>query len=283
MAIKNSENVNIQPRPFLKWAGGKGQLLPILKNNIPSNFNTYFEPFIGGGALFFSLLPPKAVINDLNFEIFNLYSVLKNHTDELEETILQFENKSDYYSILRGIDKIAPVYNELSNVTKAARTLYLNKTCYNGLFRVNKAGQFNVPFGNYKNPMFFDRDNFNLLRGYLNKASIQILNMDFADAVSDAKKGDFVYFDPPYDPVTITSSFTDYNKDGFGKTDQVRLKKLCDALNERGVLFLLSNSSTPFIKELYSNYKEIGVKAKRNINSNGSKRGEVSEILVRNY
>jgi DNA adenine methylase len=280
---KNESDVSAMPKPFLKWAGGKGQLIGELKSNLPSSFGTYFEPFVGGGALLFSLQPSKAVINDCNADVINVYKVIKDKPEKLIEALKTLKNRQKDFSLIRDVDTIEIFLKDLSPVTRAARTVYLNKTCFNGLFRVNSQGHFNVPFARSKTPLICDEENIRAVSRFLKSNDISILNGDFASAVSRAQKGDFVYFDPPYDPVSLTASFTDYNKEGFGREEQQRLKEVCDDLDKRGVFFLLSNSSTDFVRSLYEPYRIVTVKAKRNINSNGQKRGEVEEVLVRNY
>ena len=175
------------------------------------------------------------------------------------------------------------LYEKLSNIEKASRIVYLNKTCFNGLFRVNKSGEFNSPFGKYKNPNIVDEVTLRAVSKYFNKADIKILNSDFEQSLKGIRRGSFVYLDPPYDPVSSSANFTGYDKGGFNRDEQIRLKKLCDKLDKKGVKFLLSNSATDFIKDLYKDYNIKVVKAKRAINSNGNARGEVDEVLVRNY
>ncbi len=171
----------------------------------------------------------------------------------------------------------------MTGIERAARILYLNKTCYNGLYRVNSMGEFNSPFGSYKNPSIINEITLRAVNKYFNKSDIKFFNGDFENAVKTAKKGDFVYFDPPYVPISKTSNFTGYNESGFNENEQIRLKELCELLNKKGVKFLLSNSDCEFIRELYKNYDIIEIKAKRAINSNGSNRGLISEVLIRNY
>jgi DNA adenine methylase len=276
-------------RPFLKWAGGKRQLLPEIVKYVPklTSKHTYYEPFIGGGALLFELQPPKAVINDSNKELINCYKVIKDSLDELMEELSKdkYSNSETSYYEMRDLDRSPKKYEILSEVEKAARIIYLNKTCYNGLFRVNSQGQFNVPFGRYKNPNFLDDAVLRAVNKYLNSNNITLLNQDFAEAVKDAKRGDFVYFDPPYDPVSETASFTGYDVNGFNRDEQKRLKKVFDDLHERGCKVMLSNSCTDFILDLYKDYQDtiIKVRATRSINSNALKRGMVDEVLVLNY
>jgi DNA adenine methylase len=270
-------------RPFVKWAGGKRQILPEILQSIPHKFNKYFEPFVGGGALFFELQPKEAVINDLNSELINLYKVIKNNPKELIDELKLYQNTSDYFYKIRELDR-NPNFDKLSEIKKASRILYLNKTCYNGLFRVNSQGQFNVPFGNYKQPNIINDIVIMAVSNYLNSANLLMLSGDFEESLKKAKKNDFVYLDPPYDPVSEISSFTGYTLNGFGKDEQKRLKNVCDRLNEKGVKFLLSNSYTDFINELYKKEYNINIiSASRSINSIGDKRGKISEVLIRNY
>lgn len=267
-------------KPVLKWVGGKSQLLPDITAKLPVQFHNYFEPFAGGGALMFSLKPQNAHLNDFNKELINLYQVIKDEPHALITKLKKFKNtKEDYYRI-REEDR-NPNFSRKSKIYRAARTIYLNKTCYNGLYRVNSKGEFNTPFGDYKKPLICDEQNILEVSAFLQNVSIT--NLDFYDAVKDASIGDFVYFDPPYDPLSITSAFTSYNAHGFNKNDQIRLKELCDLLDNKGVKWMLSNSATPFIIDLYKDYHIDIVKAKRSVNSKGDKRGKVDEVLVRNY
>jgi len=281
--------INPLVRPFLKWAGGKRQLLPEIVKYVPKRISkhTYYEPFIGGGALLFQLQPPKAVINDSNTELINCYKVIRDSLDELMEELSKdkYSNSETSYYEMRDLDRSTKKYASLSEVEKAARIIYLNKTCYNGLFRVNSQGQFNVPFGRYKNPNFLDDAVLRAVNKYLNSNDITLLNQDFAEAVKDAKRGDFVYFDPPYDPVSETASFTGYDVNGFNRDEQERLKEEFDALHKKGCKVMLSNSCTDFILDLYKDYQDtiIKVRATRSINSNALKRGRVDEVLVLNY
>lgn len=269
--------------PVLKWVGGKRQLMGEIEKVLPKTYTTYYEPFIGGGAVLFELQPKKAVINDVNSELINLYNVIKDDVELLIEDLRKHENTSEYFYRIREMDRDREVYEKLSNIEKASRIVYLNKTCFNGLFRVNKSGEFNSPFGKYKNPNIVDEVTLRAVSKYFNKADIKILNSDFEQSLKGIRKGSFVYLDPPYDPVSSSANFTGYDKGGFNRDEQIRLKKLCDKLDKKGVKFLLSNSATDFIKDLYKDYNIKVVKAKRAINSNGNARGEVDEVLVRNY
>ncbi len=269
--------------PIVKWVGGKRQLLPEIKKYVPKKMSTYYEPFVGGGAVLFDIQPSKAIINDINSELINLYQVVKDDVDALIEDLSKHKNESEYFYEIRSLDRNPISYKNLTNIERASRIHYLNKTCYNGLFRVNQAGQFNSPFGRYKNPNIENPIILRAVSKYFNEANIEFRNMDFEDAIKGIRKGAFVYFDPPYDPVSDSANFTGYAKGGFDRDEQIRLKKLCDRLSKRGVKFLLSNASTDFILELYKDYEIEIIQAKRSINSNGGARGEVDEVLVRNY
>ena len=268
--------------PVVKWVGGKRQIIDQIFQYIPKNISTYYEPFFGGGAVLFELQPKKAIINDINKELINLYEVIKNNTEELIEELKTHKNDEDYFYYVRELDRDKASYNSLTPIQKASRIIFLNKTCYNGLFRVNKSGEFNAPFGRYKNPNIVNEITIRAVSNYFNKADITFMSKDFAEVLKGARKGAFVYLDPPYDPVSDTASFTGYDKGGFNRDEQIRLKNVCDKLNEKGIRFLLSNSATDFIKDLYADYQIELVKAKRAINSNGDKRGEIDEVLVMN-
>lgn len=269
--------------PVVKWVGGKRQLLPVLKPLFPREFSSYCEPFLGGGAVLFSLLPERAIVNDLNRDLMLLYTVIRDDVEALIRTLSLHENTQAHFYAVRDMDRDKAAYQSLPDVEKAARLVYLNKTCYNGLFRVNSAGEFNSPFGYYKKPNIVNASVLRAVSGYLNRAEIAIYSEDFADTLNRVERGCFVYLDPPYDPVSDTASFTGYQKDGFGRNEQMRLKQCCDALTERGVRFMLSNSATYFIRELYGGYRMTEVDAKRAVNSDASGRGHVKEVVIRNY
>jgi len=269
--------------PVVKWVGGKRQLLEEITPLLPSRITTYCEPFLGGGALFFHIQPKKAIINDLNNDLIQVYEVIRDDVEELITLLQQYKNTSEFFYSLRDLDRDKEKFKQLSKTEKAARIIYLNKTCYNGLFRVNSSGEFNSPFGHYKNPNIVNEPTLRAVNKYLSSNIIEIFNEDFSDTLLRVPKGSFVYLDPPYDPVSDTASFTGYNKGGFNREEQVRLKQCCDSLTERGINFLLSNSSTEFIKDLYSDYSIKTVYAKRAINSVANKRGAVKEVLISNY
>lgn len=269
-------------RPFLKWAGGKRQLLPEIRRYVPKKFNIYFEPFVGAGAVLFDLQPKRAIVNDINYELINAYNVIKTDVVSLITDLNKHVNEKEYYYQLRDLDR-SDKFSSLSPIERASRIIFLNKTCFNGLFRVNSQGQFNVPFGDYSNPKIVNDIVLLAVHQYLTNNDITILNDDFETAVMQATKNDFIYFDPPYDPVSDTSSFTGYNLDGFNRDNQVRLKQVFDHLSNRGCKILLSNSATPFVRELYNEYTIVTISANRAINSDAMKRGKVDEILVMNY
>lgn len=269
--------------PIVKWVGGKRQLLPAIHSLLPRNMGrTYFEPFLGGGAVLWSLRPVRAVVNDLNPELVNLYAVVRDSPHELLTTVQSYRNEPDFFYELRGLDRNREAFESMSSVERAARMLYLNRTAFNGMYRVNSSGQFNVPFGRYKN---LNIDEANLLRisAYLRNAEVSLLNGDYHKAVEGAKEGDFVYFDPPYDPVSETAAFTAYSAGGFTRENQRELFELCVKLDRHGIRFMVSNSRTEFIEGLYDRFNVSIVQARRSVNSVGSKRGAVEEVLVTNY
>ena len=270
--------------PFLKWVGGKRQLMSAITPLLPDDFDQlkYYEPFVGGGAVLFHLQPQKAVINDFNKELVNVYKVIKNAPQALIENLKIHENREDYFYAVREWDR-KTLYDKLSDVTKASRILFLNKTCFNGLYRVNSSGEYNAPFGRYKNPNIVNEKTILAVSEYLNTNDIEIRNGDFEDALKYIKKDSFVYFDPPYDPVSKSANFTGYVQGGFDHFAQKRLRNVCNKLTKKGVKFLLSNSATPLIEDLYKNYNISYAKAKRAINSDAKKRGPINEVLIRNY
>ena len=280
-----SDVATVQPlKPVVKWVGGKRQLLPQLLPLMPDSvtIQRYFEPFLGGGAMLFANAPTQATVGDLNAELINLYQVVRDYPEALVETVLAYPNEKNFYLEIRAVDRVPEAYANLSPVERAARFLYLNRAGYNGLHRVNSKGQFNVPFGRYKN-LNYDPANIRAVSAYLNSADITFAHAAYTDTIANAKAGDFVYFDPPYDPLSKTSSFTSYDSSGFATADQIALRDTCDALHDRGVRFMLSNSHTPLIRDLYADYDLQVVTARRAVNSDRTKRGAVEEVVVRNY
>ncbi len=270
-------------QPVVKWVGGKRQLLPNLISLFPKGIESYCEPFFGGGAVLFNLQPEQGQINDINEDLMNMYTVIRDNVEELIVLLSQYRNEPDFFYSIRDWDRDKEKYNKLDKIVKASRLIYLNKTCYNGLFRVNNAGEFNTPYGYYKNPNIVNAKVLRAVHDYLNSANVIITSVDFSETLNSVSPSTLVYLDPPYDPVSNTASFTGYSKTGFSKDEQIRLKKECDELHKRGVKFVLSNSATPFIIDLYSNYKISTVQARRIVNSVASKRGDVDEVIVRNY
>lgn len=275
----------IKGKPFVKWAGGKRQIVDKLLMYAPDEFNTYYEPFVGGGALLFELSPKKAVINDSNKELINVYNVLRNEEKfkKMCSILNTYEknNSEEFYYELRNKDRNKSSFDRLSDYKRAGRTIYLNKACFNGLYRVNSKNKFNVPFGKKTKVNTYDIGNLITVSNYLTMNDIKILNVDFEDSVKDAQKGDFIYFDPPYD--SETSIFNSYTEDGFGKEEQRRLAKVYKELSNKGCYVMLSNNNTTLIKELYKDFNIHIIEAKRSINSNGKKRGKVEEVIITNY
>ena len=275
----------LKGKSFVKWAGGKRQILDKLIKYVPEDFNTYYEPFVGGGALFFELSPKNAVINDSNEELINVFRCIKDEeklTKMCNELNHHEANHSEeYYYKIRNIDRDKNKFNRLSDYKRAARTIYLNKACFNGLYRVNSKGEFNVPFGKKLKVNTYEGQNIGIIHAYLNFNNIKILSIDFEEAVKDAKEGDFIYFDPPYD--SDTSTFNSYTEDGFSKDEQIRLSNVFKNLSDRGCYVMLSNHNTVLINELYKDFYIHKITAKRNINSNGKKRGKVEEVIITNY
>ena len=275
----------LKGKPFVKWAGGKRQIMDKLTKYVPDEFNTYYEPFIGGGALLFELSPKKAVINDSNKELMNVYEVLcdEQKFKKMCSVLNTYEIKhnEEFYYEIRNKDRNKNAYNRLSDYTRAARTIYLNKACFNGLYRVNSKNEFNVPFGKKSKVNTYEGGNLITVSNYLTMNDIKILSIDFEEVVKDAKKGDFVYFDPPYD--SDTGTFNSYTEEGFGKESQRRLARVFKELDEKGIYVMLSNHNTTLINELYNGFNIHVIEAKRNINSKGNKRGKVEEVIITNY
>ena len=259
-----------------------------IKKNLPNGINsyTYYEPFIGAGAVFFDLQPRKSVINDFNEQLIITYNVIKEKIDELVVMLKKYQKKNDeeYYYKIRNIDREPAKFNKLSNTEKAARLIFLNKTCFNGLYRVNSQGLFNVPYGKHKNPAICEEIVLRQISGYLNSDGIKIFNCDFEKAVETADKKSFIYFDPPYHSSDKTN-FTGYQADGSDESEQERLRNVILKLTDRGVKCLLSNSDTDYIRELYKKnpFKILSVQANRAINSDSAGRGAVNEVLVKNW
>jgi DNA adenine methylase len=272
-------------KPFLKWAGGKGQLLHSLTPLIPTEFNDYFEPFLGGGAMFFylinqNLIQKKAYLSDINADLINVYKCLQVNaklvlTKLLYHKVNYMKDRTKYYYTLRGTR-----FDD--EFERAAQFVTLNKTCYNGLYRVNRTGMFNVPMGRYKRPSIFDPSNLESVSAALNVVDVKIECTDYRNILQKASKGDFVYLDPPFSPMSKTSNFTAYTAEGFDARDQTNLAKIFSSLNNRKCLVVLSNSDTELVRELYEKFEITTVPTRRSINCNSGRRGGSTELIITN-
>lgn len=275
----------LKGKPFVKWAGGKRQIIDELKKHVPDEYNTYYEPFVGGGALLFELAPKSAVINDYNDELMNVFRCIKDEKTftKMCNELNHYEAKhsEEFYFEIRNKDRDKAKFKKMPDYKRAARTIYLNKACFNGLYRVNSKNEFNVPFNKKEKVNTYDGQNLGIIHSYLNFSDVTILSIDFEEAVKSAKKGDFIYFDPPYD--SDTSTFNSYTENGFGKEEQLRLAKVFKELDERGCYVMLSNHNTKLINDCYKDYNIHHIEAKRNINANGKKRGKVEEVIITNF
>jgi len=275
--VTGNDQSTARPRPVLKWVGGKGRLLPELLARLPQAFEAYHEPFVGGGALFFALAGAgrldRVILSDANAALIDVYLALRDDVAGVITALHAHRYERDHYYRVRAQQPEA-----LTLAERAARVIYLNKTCYNGLYRENRAGQFNVPFGRYANPTICDEPNLravaNMLRG------VDIARRRFDTVLDYAKKGDFVYFDPPYVPLSPTANFTTYDRAGFGPADQTHLRDVFAELGQRGVRAMLSNSDTPLVRELYAGFRVEQVYAARAVNSKANGRGKVAEVIV---
>lgn len=271
-----SEKEARAPRPFLKWAGGKGQLLEQYAPLFPKRYKRYLEPFLGGGAVFFHLRPPRAVLSDNNAELVDCFRAVREEVRAVIAALRLHRYDRDHFYAVRALDP-----QTLTLAERAARTIFLNRTCFNGLYRVNAQGRFNVPFGRYANPKILDAENLRACSRALRRARIECA--PFQRVLEKARRGDFVYFDPPYHPRSKTSYFTAYAPGGFTADDQRDLARVYATLDRRGVLVMLSNSDTPLIRELYRGFRIVEVRAARSINSKGEARGAITELVVLNY
>lgn len=269
-------------KPILKWVGGKRQLLDEIMPLIPASMSLYVEPFVGGGAVFLSEQPEHARINDFNSELINVYTVVRDRPDSLIEKLKEHSrlNTSEHYYEVRGLDR-EDGFSNVDPITRAARIIYLNKTCFNGLYRVNSAGQINSPYGRYKNPNIVNEAGIRALSKFLN-GDVEIMAGDYAKALENLPSGAFVYLDPPYMPLSQTSAFTGYTEGGFDYEQQIRLRDECLKLKEQGIRFVESNSDCQEIRDLYEGeeFEIRTVQAKRSINSRGDRRGAVNEVLI---
>ncbi|MBI2581244.1 DNA adenine methylase [Candidatus Woesearchaeota archaeon] len=278
-----TEKQQIENPTFVKWAGGKTQLLEQFSELYPQKFNRFFEIFLGSGAVFFNIKqkfsPSQSFLFDINEDLINTFKLVRDHVEELIPLLREHrdkDNNREYFN------KQREQFNTMkSGLEKAAIFIYLNKTCFNGLYRVNSEGKFNVPFGKYKKPAILQETKLRMASKLLQNSELLVAN--FAEAMKRAKENDFVYMDPPYFPLTKTASFTSYQKDSFLEEEQRQLVKEFQQLDKRGCLLMLSNSDTQFIRELYEGYKIHTVKARRAINRIGTKRGKINEIVITNY
>jgi DNA adenine methylase len=279
------ERVSRPARPFVKWVGGKRRLCAQFERFFPATARRYVEPFVGGGAVFFCLwnsgrLPGSAFLFDHNRDLVNAYRVVRDRVEDLIALLAEHERSHSkaYYYRVRRLDRRAVA---LSDVERAARTIYLNRTCYNGLYRVNSKGQFNVPMGRYRRPRIVNRDALRAASAALQQACLEV--RDFREVVDLAQAGDFFYFDPPYAPLSETANFTGYTADCFDEQDQRDLAALFGRLTDRGCLCMLSNSYTPFVLDLYRSFRIETVYARRAVNSDANGRGKIREVVVLNY
>ncbi|HVK86563.1 MAG TPA: DNA adenine methylase [Kofleriaceae bacterium] len=264
--------------PVIKWVGGKTKLLPELLARMPEKFNRYYEPFAGGLALFFRVAPQRAVISDANADLIALYRAISGDVGAVIKRLQRYRTEHDEAHYYATRERWNQFHDKWSDADRAATFIYLNKTCFNGLWRVNRAGDFNVPIGRYADPPICVPDTLRAAHTLLARADLR--QGDYKDAVKDAARGDFVYFDPPYDPVTPTANFTSYSADGFGPDDQRALADTARKLVARGCRVMLSNSDTPFIRSIYKGFTVETVKCPRAINSNAAKRGDVDEVII---
>ena len=277
-------------KPFLKWVGGKTKLIPELVAMFPKKFNNYYEPFVGGGALYYEVIQKYKVgfssINDINKKLITAYTQIKLKPKNLISLLKNIEKEYKKLSLIEQREYFISTrkkYNEgnIDDITTAAYLIFLNKTCFNGMYRENSKGEYNIPFGDQKNPTICDEENILAVSKCLKNT--EITNLSFEDAVKKCKKGDLIYFDPPYYPINATSSFTGYSKNSFGEKEQRKLKDVFTDLDKKGCFVMLSNSHTPFINELYKEFRINFRSAARSINSNGEKRGKIQEVVVTNY
>lgn len=275
LAPRTAPVVPLKPvLPFLKWAGGKRQLMGELKKVVPAEFNRYYEPFVGSAALFFNLRPHDAVLGDQNTRLIRTYRAIRDELDAVIERLRTYPHDREFFLDLRQ----SPI-DDGTDVEVACWLIYLNKTGYNGLYRVNRKGLFNVPFGRYSNPTICDESRLRACSEALQ--GVELVNESFEDSVRSAQPGDFVYFDPPYVPLSATSYFASYTNSKFALEEHIALRDLAYSLKERGVHVAISNSSAPVVFDLYrDDFRVKRVAARRSINSRGGRRGKVDEVLI---
>lgn len=284
--MKTKQILSVEPKPFVKWAGGKRQLLPVIEKHVPSEFCCYFEPFLGGGAVMFYLLSKnpdlRCKVSDLNSDLILAYVTIRDRVDELISSLQSHaknyhKNPDSYYYQIRDSEPT-------SQIEKVSRLLFLNRTCFNGLYRVNSKGKFNVPLGRYSNPNIVNEENLYAVSQFLQSKKISISCRDFATVLQDTKKGDFVYFDPPYQPVSKTANFTSYTNKDFTYEDLEKLVRVSEKLADKGCKVMHSNSNSKEVRQLFSkDWKIIEISANRAINSDSTKRTGQTELLIKNY
>lgn len=268
--------------PLLKWPGGKKRVLPEINKYVPNLYNTYYEPFLGGAAVFLNIKPQKAVISDTNWELINLYNTVKTNPTELIEELSKpfYENSKEQYQIVRNLDR-EETYSSLTNIQKAARTLYLNKTCFNGLYRVNSKNQYNTPYGYYTNPTIVNKPLITEIHKIFNNENITMLHSDYLTTLNTVTgDNNFVYLDPPYIPLTATSAFTAYTKDKFNESNQRELADKAQELNNNGNYVLLSNSDTELTREIFKDFILAPIQVQRSVSANKTSRVKAKELLI---
>jgi DNA adenine methylase len=269
--------------PFLQWVGGKRGMISQYEQFLPKKFNSYYEPFLGGGAMFFHLQPQKAILADNNTELIRAYEGIRDTPEEVIRLLkdLRLKHSKELYPLVRNLDREIDIFQKLNSAEIAARMIYLNQTCFNGIYRVNQKGQFNVPIGSSLNRLICDEHTIRSASAILKNVAIK--GVDFEMAVNDAGTNDFIYLDPPYYPISVYSDFTRYTKEKFHKEDQIRLKEKIDRLDKKGCKVMLSNSDCEFIRDLYKDYKIHQVFSGRTLNSKKDQRGKIPELLITNY
>lgn len=282
-ALRFPNETNKKAKPFVQWVGGKREMIPQYQTYLPVNYDYYFEPFLGGGAMFFYLEPKKAYLADSNNELIKAYEGVRDNVEGVIDLLklLKAKHSESLYLAVRNLDRVYDILSNFNNYEIAARLIYLNQTGFNGVYRVNQKGQFNVPIGSSLNRLICDESTLRKAAEVLRDAVIKCI--DFEHLSEEANKNDFVYLDPPYHPISKYSDFTRYTKEKFYEEDQIRLKKAVDSLSKKGCKVMLSNSDCEFINNLYSDYKKIKVSSSRSLNSKVDKRGKVSELLIMNY
>ena len=271
-----TNRMNDRAKPFIKWVGGKSRILDSLITSLPKNYNNYFEPFVGGGALFFAVQPKNATLSDANYELINTYLIIKNDVKNLIINLKKHENTEVYYYHIRNLDRTEH-FNKLTAIERASRFLFLNRTCFNGMYRVSqKNNYFNVPYGRYRNPKICDEET--LLNCHEALQSVNIICQDFKEIRNKITNYDFVYFDPPY-----AETFTGYTKECFRNNMQIKLREMCDELTNAKVYWMLSNSDTDFVKEQYKKYNIKTVENNSTMGGKNSKRKKISELIITNY